>query len=80
MSDPVAGLSVHTCTGNLVLGFSLLKTMNYRESLEVFQRDRRSVGTRDLILEPRRPLWGAPRVRGALRKLGIEVNQATVGR
>ena len=49
MSDPVAGLSVHTCTGNLVLGFSLLKTMNYRESLEVFQRDRRSVGTRDLI-------------------------------
>ena len=28
---------------------SLLKTVNYRESLEIFQHDRRAVGTRDLI-------------------------------
>jgi len=63
-------------------GSGVVPTQNYElsESLEIFQRDRRSVGTRDLIREPRRPLWGAPRVRGALRKLGIEVNQATVGR
>jgi hypothetical protein len=27
----------------------LLKTVNYRESLEIFQRDRRPVGTRNLI-------------------------------
>ena len=26
------------------------------------------------------PLWGAPRIHGELRKLGIEVSQATVGR
>ena len=28
---------------------SLLKTVNYQESLKIFQRDRRPVGTRDLI-------------------------------
>jgi len=28
---------------------SQLKTVNYRESLEIFQRDPRPVGTRDLI-------------------------------
>ena len=38
--------------------------------------------TRDLIRQMSRanPLWGAPRIHGELLNLGIEVNQATVGR
>jgi hypothetical protein len=61
---------------------SLLKTVNYRESLTIFQRDRRPVGTRDLLRRRSLadPVWGAPRVHRALRKLGIEVSLATVGR
>jgi putative transposase len=36
---------------------------------------------RDLIrrMSSANPLWGAPRIRGKLLKLGIEVSQATVG-
>ena len=38
--------------------------------------------TRDLIrqMSLANPLWGAPRIHGELRKLGIEVSQATAGR
>ncbi len=41
-----------------------------------------SVENRDLIrrMSLANPLWGAPRIHGELLKLGIEVNQATVGR
>ncbi len=41
-----------------------------------------SLQTRDLIrqMSMANPLWGAPRIHGELRKLGIEVSQATVGR
>ena len=38
--------------------------------------------TRQLIREMSiaNPLWGAPRIHGELRKLGIKISQATVGR
>jgi hypothetical protein len=50
--------------------------------LEIFQRDRRSVGTRDLIrrMSLGNSRWRAPRIDGELLKLGGEVSQATVGR
>jgi hypothetical protein len=37
---------------------------------------------RDLIrqMSNANPLWGAPRIHGELRKLGIEISQATVGK
>src|SRR5262245_27131031 len=37
---------------------------------------------RDLIrrMSNANPLWGAPRIHGELRKLGIKISQATVGR
>jgi hypothetical protein len=36
---------------------------------------------RDLIRQSNaNPLWGAPRIHGELRKLGIEISQATVGK
>ena len=48
----------------------------------VLGRPKTSDEIRDLIRQTSldNPLWGAPRVHGELLKLGIEVNQATVGR
>ena len=45
-------------------------------------RPKISLQTRDLIrqMSMANPRWGAPRIHGELRKLGIEVSQATVGR
>ena len=45
-------------------------------------RSKTNAEIRDLIrrMSSANPLWGAPRIHGELLKLGIEVNQATVGR
>ena len=46
---------------------SLLKTVNYRESLEISSAISGRNPRPDPSDEPRRPLWGAPRVHSALR-------------
>jgi hypothetical protein len=45
-------------------------------------RSKRSAEIRDLIrrISAANPLWGAPRIRGELLKLGVDISQATVGR
>jgi hypothetical protein len=61
---------------------SLLKTANYPESLEIFQRDRRPFGTRNLIRRMSLADHSGPRLASTapLHKPGIGVSQATVGR
>ena len=65
-------------------GSGVVPTQNYELSGKLGDFPTRSALGRnprsDPSNEPRRPLWGAPRVHGALRKLGIEVSLATVGR
>jgi hypothetical protein len=54
----------------------------WRRRSRRLRRPKMSTEIRDLIrrMSLANPLWGAPRIHGELLKLGIEVNQATVGR
>jgi putative transposase len=61
----------------------------HRQGFRLFWRWRSRSGrpsvdreTRDLIqqMSSANPLWGAPRIHGELRKLGIEISQATVAK